>query len=1271
MRRKIVALLVIVMIMQSLAVGFAKDQNEASVSTEVASNVEESAEQLNKLGLLSGTGNGYALDQPLTRAQAITFIIKLKGAQAEALSITDSNGGFTDVEEGQWYTPYVQYCKRNNLVAGFPDGSFKPNALISERAFLTLMLKTLGYSEQDFTWDTVYEKADQVGLHIRNNAESYTGDQAYHRSDVVRTITGALPLPEKERDQSLIQSLIEKEQVTEKAVQEVYGSVPPAVSTGEAASDRKTDLLQPETKDELKTEINRAKALGRHAVEVIFNEEIQPLTSEQVKIIDASGKSYKAVISSEMTRYIKVKTDRDLSESAHTIRIADVKDMSGHMTDKLESELEAYDTALDKQVPIYIPPTNSDKKDNDGEDKATEEDEQEEPEVESGVTFDRAFAMKANTIWVWFNEAFDETSALDPETYSLVDQDGEELEVIGAQIPNTMGYVVSLTTEPQKAKQYTLTGRNIKQAKENASSREPTSSTISFTGVTQVGFGPSVQKVTMLSAYACRLTYDMKLDPAIAKDTNSYHVTDGFRDLGIRPYRVDLSDNQKEVTLVFDKPFSQTEHMMIDPQDISDLAGNVYQYPIIYNTRHEYSVDQQLDIRQVRTHNLREIIVECSEQPDEALATDQSLYRLEVTGSDAAQHTVVSSKLQNETEIVLTLDNPLETSSAYTLTISGLRGRYGKPCGRDGKQVFEFTTQDQIYAQVESVEAVNPFILAFTFTQELHGTINKKAVALYDARSSLPANENTYPFRWAQDAWIDGNQLFVQFNEDVSKSRLLKYRILPDHGMVNAYNVPVLGDADKALGSHDTFVATYPDNLDQGLRIVHAYAINNQQVKVFFNKVVKDVEREQFELLGDTGSENLHGVTPDKARAIYYDRTVVLTLNDKMGMDENYSIKLKKTIADDESDLDQAYDTAHFVSSTEDPESIRVESVQVNTANMIDITFTGRIADTVSPGAFTLYTREGDIQKNSTKLAVSRGANADFEFDHSLLLSEPLESKTTYYMNIAQDHKMKSVDGLDLIQIDDRDGMAEISFTTPAFDRPELSVDAVGYMNENTIMIFFTQSIDTFDFDPQADIQITYKGKAVVAGKEFKSHYKVQENTLTLYFEDDDEKMRDFEPHSFEVINPTKIRYKDDTTVTLDAFNCEGTFLNKAEENKPPRMDAALHLDNGQIRVMLSEGIDAETFDVADLVLVNTYTNEPIPHEAIDFAQAYDDGGRTREAQTAFLLRIQEGAMVSGTEYEVYFSHTSDATDVAAIQGVLKDLNDDDKHEGAVTFTAR
>lgn len=137
---------------------------------------QDSAQLLYNLGLFQGSGTNedgsprFALERAPTRAEAVTILVRLLGAEEAAQAQT-------------WTTP------------------------VSTAQFLTLLLRALGYEDgKDFTWSTPWTLTDQLGI----TDGDYTAQTAtFLRADAAVVSANALYAPKKGEDKTLLQDLLD------------------------------------------------------------------------------------------------------------------------------------------------------------------------------------------------------------------------------------------------------------------------------------------------------------------------------------------------------------------------------------------------------------------------------------------------------------------------------------------------------------------------------------------------------------------------------------------------------------------------------------------------------------------------------------------------------------------------------------------------------------------------------------------------------------------------------------------------------------------------------------------------------------------------------------------------------------------------------------------------------------------------------------------------------------------------------------------------------
>jgi len=168
------------------------------------------ADALNELGLFLGTGNGYELDNGLTRAQGVTLLVRMIGKEEAALNGEYKNA-FTDVPD--WAKGYVGYAFENGITNGTSDITFSSDAAMTDYMFLTLVLRALNYSDKGeaplFTWDNPYALAYALDL-----IDTVTPDANFTRADAIKVFWNALDVKLNGVKTTLADRLVEQKVFT-------------------------------------------------------------------------------------------------------------------------------------------------------------------------------------------------------------------------------------------------------------------------------------------------------------------------------------------------------------------------------------------------------------------------------------------------------------------------------------------------------------------------------------------------------------------------------------------------------------------------------------------------------------------------------------------------------------------------------------------------------------------------------------------------------------------------------------------------------------------------------------------------------------------------------------------------------------------------------------------------------------------------------------------------------------------------------------------------
>ncbi len=126
-------------------------------------------------GILSGySQEEFGSSDPLTRAQFAKIVVLMSGREKEAL--TKTTEAFTDVPINHWALGYINEAASLGLITGYPDGSFGADEKITYAQAITVILRTLGYSEAEVgtNWPNDYiNKAKELlitdGLTFKRN----------------------------------------------------------------------------------------------------------------------------------------------------------------------------------------------------------------------------------------------------------------------------------------------------------------------------------------------------------------------------------------------------------------------------------------------------------------------------------------------------------------------------------------------------------------------------------------------------------------------------------------------------------------------------------------------------------------------------------------------------------------------------------------------------------------------------------------------------------------------------------------------------------------------------------------------------------------------------------------------------------------------------------------------------------------------------------------------------------------------------------------------
>lgn len=162
------------------------------------------ASLLKELHIMQGDPDGnLRLDDNVTRAE-FTKVAVAASPQRNQVASGLAISPFRDVSHDFWGAAYIQAAVKNNICRGYPDGTFRPNDAVTLEEAVTMLVKVLGYTDDDFGISWPY---GQVGLaenlDITKHVDRSIGD-ILNRRDVLNLVYNTLHAEQKTTKQKYI-----------------------------------------------------------------------------------------------------------------------------------------------------------------------------------------------------------------------------------------------------------------------------------------------------------------------------------------------------------------------------------------------------------------------------------------------------------------------------------------------------------------------------------------------------------------------------------------------------------------------------------------------------------------------------------------------------------------------------------------------------------------------------------------------------------------------------------------------------------------------------------------------------------------------------------------------------------------------------------------------------------------------------------------------------------------------------------------------------------
>jgi len=135
-------------------------------------------------GWVNGYPDGtFKPEGSITRAEASAVIVRALGLEAAADAAKGLGSKFSDVPATHWASGYINVCTTKSILKGYPDGTFKPEANVTNAEMITMVVRALNReSEAIGEWPighiTVAAANSIIGSGFASNAPANRGDVA-------------------------------------------------------------------------------------------------------------------------------------------------------------------------------------------------------------------------------------------------------------------------------------------------------------------------------------------------------------------------------------------------------------------------------------------------------------------------------------------------------------------------------------------------------------------------------------------------------------------------------------------------------------------------------------------------------------------------------------------------------------------------------------------------------------------------------------------------------------------------------------------------------------------------------------------------------------------------------------------------------------------------------------------------------------------------------------------------------------------------------------
>lgn len=656
---------------------------------------QEKAQLLNTLKIISGTNGEFNLSNQVRRSEAATFIVNLlgKGAHVAANKAQYSVTSYTDVPSDQWYAPFIGFCRQNGYVID-SSTEYRPLDFVTEKEFLKLVLLAMEYRDNiDFTMDTVYDKAREIGLITLNEYINFMSEgisKIPTRGNVVDLLYAALSLSTR-TGYKMAQKLIDENVVTRVEAM-AYGLI----------SDSKI------------TSILSAENTGLDTIQVRFNENIDSVYEAKVypKISASDYLACQAIIVTD--DIVEIQTAPLEIGKVYVVELTNVKDTEGNIYGKMFAEFtgaEPKEIQSDFFRISKIEPVN---------------------ERSVKVFFTHPLTINSE-VCLYYSVLKDDT----------VIADGMNGEVkAGLLNSDRTGVLLSLNRSLTAGEIYTLRIDGNMMSGYAAKLNDGLGDSMKFIARENSTIPFRLTQIFTQNEKTLLLNFSKEINPFLAQQIYSFYLTDA-KNNPMRINRTSLHSNGHALYLYLDDPLIQSNKYSLTINNINDVTKQEYITEEIFPFTAEFTSTAVFSLTGVNVINNQTFEVIFNMPLDEETASVLDYYSIYRSGSSSAMHPkkIRYDYKSNPNKIIVYLNdtNRLnEAQSYYELRISnGMLDCMGNNIPQNTKITFKGTNKAPNPVIISEVVPISTDAVKVSFTRDI----------AYDIANTVPSNytlEYTY-----------------------------------------------------------------------------------------------------------------------------------------------------------------------------------------------------------------------------------------------------------------------------------------------------------------------------------------------------------------------------------------------------------------------------------------------------------------------------------------------------------------------------------------------